>query len=143
LYKNHQYKKPRLKKRRVLKLDTKLIATTLFIYLFRGVLTAVEKGTNAVGIVVFAIPGELGKVGNGPQSNEGAVDADADASEGPLRLSGTDACFLCPPPPLRRLGGNGEALGLKLSSGRLVQSSIDADDDVVGDGGNNAGNAEG
>jgi hypothetical protein len=100
-------------------------------------------GTNAIGIVVFAIPGVLGKVGNGPQSNEGAVDADVDASEGPrLRLSGTDGCFLCPLPP-RRLGGDGIALGLKLSSGRLVQSSIDADDDEVGDGGNNAGNAEG
>ena len=115
----------------------------LRIYLLRGVLIAVDKGTNAVGnpIVVFAIPGELGKLGNGPQSNEGA--ADADASEEPvLRLSGTDGCFLCPPPP-RRLGGDGKALGLKLSSGRLVQSSIDADDDEVGDGGNNAGNAEG
>jgi hypothetical protein len=86
-------------------------------------------------------------VGNGPQSNESAVDVDADvdASEEPiLRLSGTDGCFLCPPPPPRRLGGDGKALGLKLSSGRLVQSSIDADDDdEVGDGGNNAGNAEG
>jgi len=103
-------------------------------------------GTNAVGIVAVAIPGVLGKVGNGPQSNEGAVDADADAdaSEAPiLRLSGTDGCFLCPLPPPRRLGGDGKALGLKLSSGRLVQSSIDADDDEVGDGGNNAGNAEG
>ena len=100
---------------------------------------AVDKGTNAVGTVVFAIPGELGKVGNGPQSNEGAVNVYV--SEGPkLRLSGTDGCFLCPPPPPRRLGGDGKALGLKLSSGRLVQSSID---DEVGDGGNNAGNAEG
>ena len=116
-------------------------------YLFSGALIAVDKGTNAVGTVVFAIPVELGKVGNGPQSNEGAVDvdvdADADASEPILRLSGTDECFLCPPPPPRRLGGNGEALGLKLSSGRLVQSSIDAEDEEVGDGGNNAGNAEG
>jgi len=78
-------------------------------HLFRGVLIAVDKGTNAVGTVVFAIPGELGKLGNGPQSNEGAVAADA--SEGPaLRLSGTDGCFLCPPPP-RRLGGDGTALG--------------------------------
>jgi len=100
-------------------------------------------GTNAVGIVVFAVPGEPGKVGNGPQSNEGAIDVAVDVSEGPvLRLSGTDGCFLCEPPP-RRLCGNGEALGLKLSSGRLVQSSIAADDDEVGDGGNNAGNAEG
>jgi len=88
-------------------------------------------------------------VGNGPQSNEGAVavDADGDPSEEPkLRLSGTDGCLLCPPPPPpRRLGGNGKALGLKSSSGRLVQSSIDADDDEVGDGdgGNNDGNAEG
>ena len=94
--------------------------------------------TNAVGIVVF-VPGELGKLGNGPQSKEGAVDA---SEEPVLRLSGTDGCFLCPP-PLRRPCGNGEALGLKLSSGRLVQSSVDADDDEVGDGGDNAGNAEG
>jgi len=131
LYKKSPVQKSRFEKR----------ITT--IYLFRGVLIAVDKGTNAVGTVVFAIPGELGKLGNGPQSNEGAVDA-ADASEGPaLRLSGTDGCFLCPPPPPRRLGGDGKALGLKLSSGRLVQSSIDADDDEVGDGGNNAGNAEG
>jgi len=102
----------------------------------------VDNGTNAVGTVVFAIPGELGKLGNGPQSNEGTVAGVA--SEGPaLRLSGTDGCFLCPPPPPRRLGGDGKALGLKLSSGRLVQSSIDADDDEVGDGGNNAGNGEG
>lgn len=122
-----------------MKLDKKLITTTFPFYLFRGVLIAVDKGTNDVGTVVFAIPGELGKVGNGPQSNEGAVGADA--SEAPiLRLSGTDGCFLCPPPPLRRPGGNGKALGLKLSSGRLVQSSID---DEAGDGGNNAGNAEG
>ena len=112
-----------------------------YIYL-EGVLIAVDKGTNAVGTVVFAIPGELGKVGNGPQSKEGAVAADA--SEGPaLRFSGTEGCFLCPPPPPRRLGGDGKALGLKLSSGRLVQSSIDVDEDEVGDGGNNAGNAEG
>jgi len=98
-------------------------------------------GTNAIGIVVFAVPGE-GKVGNGPQSNEAATGVDVDNSEGPvLRLSGTDGCFLCPPPP-RRLCGNGEALGLNLSSGKLVQSSIDADDEV-GDGGSNAGNAEG
>jgi len=100
-----------------------------------------DMGTNAIGIVVFAVPGE-GKLGNGPQSNEGAVGVDVNVSEGTiLRLSGTDGCFLCPPPP-RRLCGNGEALGLKLSSGRLVQSSIDADDEV-GSGGNNAGNAEG
>jgi len=53
-------------------------------------------GTNAVGIFVFVVPGELGKLGNGPQSNEGVV-VDVDASEGPvLRLSGTDGCFLCP-----------------------------------------------
>lgn len=115
----------------------------LRIYLLEGVLITVDKGTNAVGTVVFAIPGDLGKLGNGPQSNESAVDA-ADASEEPvLRLSGTDGCFLCPPPPPRRLDGDGKALGLKLSSGRLVQSSIDADDDEVDDGGNNAGNAEG
>ena len=105
-----------------------------------------DKGTNAVGIVVFVIPGELGKVGNGPQSNEGAVDVNVDVSEGPiLRLRGTDGCFRCPPPPPppRRLGGDGKALGLNLSSGRVVQSSIDADDGEVGDGGNNAGKAEG
>jgi len=125
-----------------LKLDKKLITTTSYVFIYlEGVLIAVDKGTNAVGTVVFAIPGELGKLGNGPQSNEGAV---AEASEGPaLRLSGTDGCFLCPPPPPRRLGGDGTALGLKLSSGRLVQSSIDADDDEVGDSGNNVGNAEG
>jgi hypothetical protein len=98
---------------------------------------AADIGTNAVGIVVFAVPGELGKLGNGPQSNEGVV---VDASEDPvLRFSGTDGCFLCP--PLRRLCGNGEALGLKLSSGRLVQSSIDAVNEEVG--GNNAGNTGG
>ena len=102
---------------------------------------AADIGTNAVGIV-FAVPGELGKLGNGPQSNEGVVIVDANASEEPvLRLSGTDGCFLCP--PLRRLCGNGEALGLKLSSGRLVQSSIDAVNDEVGDGGNNDGNTGG
>jgi len=96
-------------------------------------------GTNAVGVVVFDVPGELGKLGRGPQSNDGAVDA----SEAPvLRLSGTEGCFLCPP-PLRRLCGNSEALGLKLSSGRLVQSSIDADDIEDGECGDNAGNAEG
>jgi len=98
-------------------------------------------GTNAVGIVVFDVPGELGKLGRGPQSN-GAVDVDADVSEAPaLRLRGTEGCFLCPP-PLRRLCGNSEALGLKLSSGRLVQS-IDPDDNEDGEGGSNAGNAEG
>ena len=131
MYKKSPVQKSRLEKR-----------ITTRIYLFRGVLIAVDKGTNAVGTVVFAIPGELGKVGNGPQSNEGAVGADV--SEGPkLRLSGTDGCFLCPLPPPRRLGGDGKGLGLKLSSGRLVQSSIDADDDKLGDGGNSAGNAEG
>ena len=134
MYKNHKYKKSK---------EKRTTATATFIYL-GGVLIAVDMGTNAVGIAVFAIPGVLGKLGNGPQSNEGVVDADVDASEEPiLRLSGTDGCFLCPLPPPRRLGGDGKALGLKLSSGRLVQSSIDDDDDEVGDGGNNAGNAEG
>jgi len=110
---------------------------------FGDVLPGVDMGTNAVGVVVFDVPGELGKLGRCPQSNEGAVDADADVSEAPvLRLSGTEGCFLCPP-PLRRLCGNNEALGLKLSSGRLVQSSIDADDIEDGEGGDNAGNAEG
>ena len=98
-------------------------------------------GTNAGGMAVFTVPDELGKVGNGPQSNEGAIGVDADASDvPPLRLSGTEGCFLCPLP--RRLCGNGKVLGLKLSSGRLVQSSIDADADEVGNGGNNAGNTE-
>lgn len=141
LYKNHQllYKNQDSRKDAFRNWTKSL---TFPSYLFGGVLIAVDKGTNAIGTVVFAIPGELGKVGNGPQSNEGAVDADV--SEGPiLRLSGTDGCFLCPPLPPRRLGGDGKALGLKLSSGRLVQSSIDANDDEVGDGGNNAGNAEG
>ena len=104
---------------------------------------ALDMGTNAVGIVVFVVPGEPGNEGNGPQSNEGAIDVDADASGwSVLRLSGTDGCFLCPPPP-RRLCGDGEALGLKLSSGRLVQSNIDTDEEEDGDGGNNTGNAEG
>ena len=140
MYKNNQYKKSRLEKRRISKLGQKVLLQWLYL---GGVLIAVENGTNAIGTVVFAIPGELGKLGNGPQSNEGAVNA-ADASEGPtLRLSGTDGCFLCPLPPPRRLGGDGKALGLKLSSGRLVQLSIEADDDKVGDGGNNAGKEEG
>ena len=59
-----------------------------------------------------------------------------------LRLSGTDVCFLCLLPPSRQLGGVGKGLGLKLSSGRLVQSRIDADDEEA-DGRNNAGNAGG
>jgi len=122
---------------------TKTRSSQLFLfYVLGGVLVAVavDMGTNAIGAVVFVV-GE-GKLGNGPQSNEDAIGVNIDVSEGPvLRLSGTDGCFLCPPP--RRLCGKGEVLGLKLSSGRLVQSSIDADNDEVGDGGNNAGNAEG
>ena len=74
--------------------QTKARSLQFLFYYLGAVLVAVDKGTNAIGAVVFPVPGE-GKVGNGPQSNEGAVGVDVDVSEEPvLRLSGTDGCFL-------------------------------------------------
>ena len=48
---------------------------------------------NAVGTVAFAIPGEVGKLGNGYQSNEGAIDAADTTEKRELHLSKTNRWF--------------------------------------------------